>query len=230
MNDAEPFIAEIVANPHDDAPRLIYADWLEERGDPLGEFIRVQCQLAQLPRTDPAVVTLRQREFALLRQHRAAWTSPRSTGFMQGKFARGFFEEAHSTMANLIKNADTIFLTLPLLRKLTLSDRMNYSARPYSSHLPRLLKLPYLRRITSLSLQHNGVDDRDAEAIAQSEHLTGLRFLNLFHNNIFERGARVLAESPYLQNLQFLGLEENPISPSAQNYLRSVFGKRVYLG
>lgn len=36
----EAFIREIVAHP-DDAPRLIYADWLEERGDPQGEFIRI---------------------------------------------------------------------------------------------------------------------------------------------------------------------------------------------
>lgn len=37
------FIAAIHENPRDDAIRLIFADWLEERGDPYGEFIRLQC-------------------------------------------------------------------------------------------------------------------------------------------------------------------------------------------
>ncbi|MDX2010616.1 MAG: TIGR02996 domain-containing protein [Myxococcaceae bacterium] len=32
--------------PWDDAPRLVYADWLSEQDDPRGEFIVVQCRLA----------------------------------------------------------------------------------------------------------------------------------------------------------------------------------------
>jgi len=45
----EAFLASIVDKPDDDAPRLIFADWLDEHGQPeRAEFIRVQCQLAQL--------------------------------------------------------------------------------------------------------------------------------------------------------------------------------------
>jgi uncharacterized protein (TIGR02996 family) len=37
-------------SPADDAPRLVYADWLDEHGRPeRAEFIRVQCELARLP-------------------------------------------------------------------------------------------------------------------------------------------------------------------------------------
>ena len=50
----EGFLEAIRAAPDDDVPRLVYADWLEERGEPLGEFIRVQCALARLPADDPA--------------------------------------------------------------------------------------------------------------------------------------------------------------------------------
>lgn len=39
----------IIANPDDDTPRLIFADWLEEHDDlARAEFIRVQCELAAL--------------------------------------------------------------------------------------------------------------------------------------------------------------------------------------
>jgi uncharacterized protein (TIGR02996 family) len=37
------FITAIHQNPRDDAIRLVFADWLEERDDPYGEFIRLQC-------------------------------------------------------------------------------------------------------------------------------------------------------------------------------------------
>ncbi len=37
------FLQAIVEQPDDDPPRLEYARFLAERGDPLGEFIAVQC-------------------------------------------------------------------------------------------------------------------------------------------------------------------------------------------
>lgn len=42
--------ASILDAPQDDAPRLVYADHLTERGDPRGEFITVQCAVARLTR------------------------------------------------------------------------------------------------------------------------------------------------------------------------------------
>ncbi len=42
------FIQAILAEPDDDVPRLIYADWLQERGEPRGDFIRLQCAMAAL--------------------------------------------------------------------------------------------------------------------------------------------------------------------------------------
>ncbi len=45
----EGFITDICTNFRDDAPRLIYADWLQDHGDPKrAEFIRVQIALAKL--------------------------------------------------------------------------------------------------------------------------------------------------------------------------------------
>jgi uncharacterized protein (TIGR02996 family) len=57
MNDDEPFLQAIRANPADDAPWLIYADWLEERGDPRATLYRhrhltnsIGIQLVLVPR------------------------------------------------------------------------------------------------------------------------------------------------------------------------------------
>jgi uncharacterized protein (TIGR02996 family) len=49
MSDRDALLAAIRANPDEDAPRLVFADWLQENGDLLrAEFIRVQVELARL--------------------------------------------------------------------------------------------------------------------------------------------------------------------------------------
>jgi uncharacterized protein (TIGR02996 family) len=57
--DQAAFLDAIRAEPADDTPRLVYADWLEEHGGQpeRAEFIRVQVELAKLPKFDG--VTLR---------------------------------------------------------------------------------------------------------------------------------------------------------------------------
>src|SRR5262245_24019130 len=46
----DDFLRSILADPADELPRLAYADWLEERGDPQAEVIRA---LDRLARTAP---------------------------------------------------------------------------------------------------------------------------------------------------------------------------------
>ena len=48
MIDEASFVEEIRRSPDDITPRLIYADFLEDNGDPRGEFIRIQCQLSEM--------------------------------------------------------------------------------------------------------------------------------------------------------------------------------------
>ena len=52
MTHDQAFLRAICEAPDDDAPRLVYADWLEERGYLRGEFIRVQCMYARLAPPD----------------------------------------------------------------------------------------------------------------------------------------------------------------------------------
>jgi uncharacterized protein (TIGR02996 family) len=49
MSGDTPFLEAIKAAPSDVASRLVYADWLEERGDPRGELIRVEEEMNSLP-------------------------------------------------------------------------------------------------------------------------------------------------------------------------------------
>ena len=86
MSDATALIAAIRAAPKDDAPRLIYADWLDENGRPgRAEFIRVQCALAR--KKSPS---LRQRETELLAAHYATFAHPLVCPGLLVRFHRGF--------------------------------------------------------------------------------------------------------------------------------------------
>lgn len=71
LTDGETLLAAIRANKADDAPRLVYADWLDERGQvERAEFVRAQCELAQ---TNPARRRPRGRERQLLHLHWWKW-------------------------------------------------------------------------------------------------------------------------------------------------------------
>jgi uncharacterized protein (TIGR02996 family) len=51
-DDRQAFVRAVLAAPDDPLPRLIFADWLDEQGDPLGELIRVRVELAGIPRVE----------------------------------------------------------------------------------------------------------------------------------------------------------------------------------
>src|SRR5262245_32841082 len=49
MDEEVGFLRAIQDRPEDDAARLIYADWLDERGDVRAEYLRLEHQLSRLP-------------------------------------------------------------------------------------------------------------------------------------------------------------------------------------
>src|SRR4051812_26638589 len=58
MSDREALYAAILAQPDEETPRLLYADWLEENGQPkAAQYIRAACELARLDDDDPSLAT-----------------------------------------------------------------------------------------------------------------------------------------------------------------------------
>jgi uncharacterized protein (TIGR02996 family) len=71
----------IRANPDDDTPRLVYADWLDEHNEPArAEFIRVQCEIERLRPDQRArrkvIPGLEHRAWVLQTANRARWLEP----------------------------------------------------------------------------------------------------------------------------------------------------------
>ena len=71
INDSaeSTFLQSVIEYPYDDVPRQVYADWLEERGDPRCEFIRLNCQLFRSTREGNAGTRILD-HFVECRRHR----------------------------------------------------------------------------------------------------------------------------------------------------------------
>jgi uncharacterized protein (TIGR02996 family) len=92
--DHGSFLQAIIEAPDDDAPRLVYADWLSEHGEAeRAEFIRVQCQLAGMAESDPRRPALAEREQALLDVYAQRWAEPLRGLADEWAFRRGFVEQ-----------------------------------------------------------------------------------------------------------------------------------------
>jgi uncharacterized protein (TIGR02996 family) len=95
MSDEDALLSAIIANPDEDTPRLVYADWLDENGQPeRAEFIRVQIELESVELGSPEHLALRRRQAIILSKHRDQWLRqlPRSLEAVRYHFRRGFAE------------------------------------------------------------------------------------------------------------------------------------------
>jgi uncharacterized protein (TIGR02996 family) len=106
MTPHDAFLRDIIANPDDDTPRLIYADWLEDQSDPRGEFIHVQCLLADLAVEDPRRPALQARERELLARHQDQWLGPLRPLLSGWTFRRGFLDAVSVPAATYLAHAD----------------------------------------------------------------------------------------------------------------------------
>src|SRR5215831_11981720 len=74
MTNDGAFLNAILADPAADAPRLVYADWLEENGQSgRAEFLRGQCELEKCPKDNGRRKELEVRGRELLAIHRDEW-------------------------------------------------------------------------------------------------------------------------------------------------------------
>jgi uncharacterized protein (TIGR02996 family) len=81
--------AAVLADPSDDASRRVLADYLVEIGDPRGELIHVQCELAAA-KTPARKRALGKRERELLRKHGSAWRKSALQDAKECTIRRGF--------------------------------------------------------------------------------------------------------------------------------------------
>ena len=149
MDRVSDLVAAVAAAPDDDAPRLVYADWLIERGDPLGELIALQCALARAEATDEMMegeTRAIERERALRRVYEDRWLGPLRAIVEAGwVMRRGFVEHVTAWRArDFVDHAAEISGRAPLLRSLAIGGDVV------------LASVPELRAVTTLVLEEAG--------------------------------------------------------------------------
>lgn len=182
MNEERAFRAAIAAHPDDDAPRLAFADCLDEHDRPAeAELIRVQIELEPVREDygDARADVLRGREEALLRPLRdgeSKWLAGLGCCRFGAdvEYRRGFVDALKLPARWLVEHGAALRTRYPLLRKLVVFRLNGWGAR--------LAACEHLRGVRELDLPC-WYSDADADALAGSPHLQALDVLHYWTGN-----------------------------------------------
>jgi uncharacterized protein (TIGR02996 family) len=226
--EGRAFLREICAHPDDDAPRLVYADWLDERGDPLGEFIRVSIGLDRTPADAPGYAELHARMRRLRYDNEDWWVNPlRALGGTETRVRRGFVESVTVELEAFLNRFARFFEAAPIRRLRLHRGRTNMALLD----MTRLGQVPQLSRLRELVLSDLDITDDELSRLLAGRHLRHLESLDLERNRITTAGARLLLTTDALPALRTLwlygqGLVNNPdVGPA----LEERFGWEVFL-
>lgn len=232
FTDERPFLDAIFDRYVDDRPRLVYADFLDDSGEPeRAELVRVQLALARLGDDDPRRPELSDRQAELLNTNRAAWTAHLAGLVVSVDFRRGIPDSATVDAATFLARGPELFERLRV-RRLRLIDVAAVVPKLAASPLlagvreldlcsgelgnggvAALARSPHLRHLDALDLGFNGIDDAGVEALARSSGLPALTALALNDNDrIGSDGVRALAESPFFAGLTALDVSGNDVN------------------
>lgn len=201
-DDEAPFREAIARSPFDDGPRLVFADWLQQREDPLGEFI----SLSLSPQRTPATVARRR---ALLHDHAEAWLGPLVHVVSSGSadFSRGLL-----TKASVCFDESTLGLaSLPQWSTVEHLDFASTSRIAFSEKMTALRSVSGLRREAVGALPTTVTDVAcGIEAVRGGlpAHVTSLTLTVPFEESAFEALRSVVNGSVWNHLESFaLGLE-----------------------
>ena len=189
MSDEAALLNAIRAHPDEDAPRLAYADWLDEyqpapgsETNPRAELIRTQIELARRGDydTSPSTNALRDRAEQLLHEHFRAWTADFRDSVphpeLQPEFRRGFPDHLRVPARWFLECGEAIRRTLPALTALSVYRLNGWGERFAQS--------PHLRGLRELRVPcwttHSGTD---VIALANSPHPSELERLTIWLNS-----------------------------------------------
>jgi uncharacterized protein (TIGR02996 family) len=194
----EAFLQSICESRGDDGPRLVYADWLEDNGQPQrAEFIRLQCRLAATGEDAPERLALQDREWEMLTVYGDAWRQslPAWARRERHEFRRGFVDRMSLTATEFIRKGEALLRTVPLY---------GVRLRAVAHYMPDVAACPHLAKLAGLDLRENDLIGQDVRALTAAPHLHNLTDLSLSRNRIGLDGLKALAswrQFPFLKAL-----------------------------
>ncbi len=228
--EPHPLMRTIVDNPDADLPRLVYADWLDEQGDPmlsmLAEAIRLSIESETMPVRSGERKAYDQRQYELLALDRDAVRLP-TADWPHESFTlrRGFPERLHCTLRRFAEGGAEVLEFAPIT-SVAFVDSMNprgdlrYAAAAFSR--PEMIRLRGLFVVAVLG--------EDAlEALAGNPNVRNLRDVDLqlddaLSNDAATALARAAIRFTSLTKLELWGTR---MTTAARATLRGAFGNRV---
>ncbi len=235
------FLQDCKENPDDDTPRLVFADWLEERDDPRGSLIRVQCQKKHTSHLDARWAELNAQEQALLAAHSQVWLAslqnlPGSLSFHRGlirltirqeenlqhlahyqgsPYALAWLEEVRLSLAGLPQLLKGNRSVLEAFTSLDLSGSPSPYLNPdnFSFGIGSRTVWPVCHDLRHLRRLSLSGQSLDSDSVRGLAHssLDSLRELELSSIQLNRLGLEALAEADWLPRLTSLNLESNPL-------------------
>ncbi len=195
----QPFLDAIRADPESDVPRLTYADWLAERGDPWAEVIRIQCRYPD----DYMPWDTVNRFMELLGAHRHCWDRGADDLGVFVQFHRGMVEEVDCSAGRFLQVGQRILEVFPLVHILSIGKVQGRGTK--------LATQPALSAARSLCL--HGLAGDDWEHIVRSPHLKRVEKLRV----AFPRSIDLawLLDMPLARQLRALDLSGSQLDANA---------------
>ncbi len=226
MTTEESLLWSIRLSPDEDAPRLIYADWLEETGAPdRAEFLRVQIEEATLEFYSNYAKRLRKRANEILDKNRRKWLGsvPGDVKLLKNPFERGLVTSVSElNVLKWAKHSRKLLKLFPALHRVKLSFGMTGK----DEGLKVLEKCKELESITDLDLGwvHLGAlgpNSKHVRHFVAFPQIVNCRRLELVSNWLLPEGMQVVAAAPTLRNLTYLGVGHNFIKDKGLEALAS---------
>jgi uncharacterized protein (TIGR02996 family) len=213
MHTEAAFLKAITDDPESDAPRLVYADWLDEHDQPeRAEFIRLQCALAGMPAAHRDRPRTEARARELLAAHEKTWLGPLRGLLLEWHFWRGFVAGAVVDLRAFVRKSAAIFRRAPLE---AVQFRRAEGGSGYKEELiGRLASSPCLGRLREVDFAWISLGEEGVRALLASPHLGRVRSLAFGEGDSSVATARALAECPNLPRLSELTFAED--SPESQ--------------
>jgi uncharacterized protein (TIGR02996 family) len=253
----EPFLRAVCEAPDDDAPRLVYADWLDETGDPdRAEFIRLQIRLARERDPSPAI---ERRCEELLRANGRVWCRelpgtvalwvefavtyepqpegsrlvfvPRPNGpdtWLEQGPAETDWERGFPATVYVQGRGDLLLTHAEEIREFVPVHRLRLiNLGNPDGFLQSVAAQPILSKVRHLLLPMC-LSDETVIALANSPFAIGLRFVSLVADRLTDGAGWAVARSPHMGRIEMLHLVHNQFSEPVTAALRARYGFRVH--
>jgi uncharacterized protein (TIGR02996 family) len=203
--------AAILAHPAEDTPRLAYADWLDENGDPTrARFIRLQFEIDKLPPSGPKTAKAKKEEEALLKKHEKKWAAPIAGLVDLLRFRRGFVEMVRVSAAQFLAHGERLFELAPI-REVRFD--------PIGDRMPALVASPHFARAETIAFSaivgDQLHDDGRLDVLLAAPRLATVRRLDLGLSSLNGADVERVARCPYLGSVVHLDLSANPFTDTA---------------